>query len=114
MTKLEFINELIKERKEDIDNFISYSKTYRDEEIFTKGIKNREQEIQILEQIKNVLEAWEVVEEEIEYEEDIPCDERPEYTYKFKKWKFKLTEDDYNFEEKDKKLKKALEVINND
>lgn len=110
MNKIEFINKLIKERKESKDNFISYSKTYPDEEIFTKGVKNREQEIQILEQIKTILEAWEVVKEDIIYQKNIPCEERPEYTYEFEKWIFEINENTYGFKEKSMKLKKALEV----
>lgn len=119
MNNIRFIETLI----ENIKNYISIGeaelKIYTDigdDEEFDRTENNLEylkDRLNILNEIKSKLEAWEVVEEGIEYEEDVPCDERPEYTYKFKKWEFKLTEDDYNFEEKDKKLKKALEVNNN-
>ena len=67
MTKLEFINKLIKERKESKDRFILSFERYLNDEVVIRCIKDREQEIQILEQIKTNLEAWEIVADEIFY-----------------------------------------------
>lgn len=65
-----------------------------------------------LKEVKEQLEAWEVVKEGIVYQKEIPCEERPEYTYEFKKWVFEINEDEDDFEEKSIKLKKALKVEN--
>ena len=80
------------------------------EKVYEDAVKTCEELIQINEQIKCELEAWEVVKEDIIYQETIPCEERPEYTYEFKKWTFEINEDQDDFEEKSTKLKKALEV----
>ena len=106
MNSLEFIDRKIKqleERKE---------KAFKNE--YYSIYKECSQKITALHQIKAELEAWYVVKEDIDYQETEYCSERPEFTYKYKKWSFKLTEDEPNFEEKSEKLKKALEVEEND
>lgn len=109
MTKLKYINKLIRDNKSSKERFLYNSKKYPDDEVFLKCVKTCEERIDILQQIKNDLEAWEVVKEDIIYQENIPCEERPEYTYKFEKWIFEINENSYGFKEKSMKLKKALE-----
>lgn len=61
MDKLEFINKLIEDRTDSKERFESYSKTYPDHEVFIKGVKSREKEIETLKQIKTDLEIIESI-----------------------------------------------------
>ena len=116
MNSLEWINRQIKECKQSIKQSEIRINEYKKYPSWVKGHKEQIEELKpilkVLEQIKTELEAWEVVKEDIVYQKDIPCEERPEYTYEFKKWVFEINEDEYDFEEKSIKIKKALEVNN--
>lgn len=103
MTKLEYINKAISFHRRMYNDYLRIGSE-------AKVVEEIKQDLEILQQIKNALEAWEVVNKELEYQEDIPCEERPEYTYKFKKWTFEINENAADFEEKSMKLKRAVEV----
>ena len=114
MNSLEFINRQIG----NINEIIEQNKIKIEENVLFESLKEHYQSYNkeleqlklTLQQIKAELEAWEVVKEDIDYQEIEYCSERAEYTYEYKKWSFQLTEDYPNFEEKSEKLKKALEV----
>lgn len=113
---IEFVEQNICECKKHIQYLNDKINEYKKYPSFVKDYKERIEELkpilQNLEQIKCELEAWEVVKEDIEYSEVQPCEERPEYTYEFKKWIFEINEEQGDFEEKNTKLKKALELNN--
>lgn len=112
MTKtIEFIDKEIEFLKKQIVKYENYLLAFSQVSVENR-LEEMKENLQTLEQIKNELEAWEVVKEELQYQETIHCEERPEYTYEFKKWSFEINENDYGFEEKSIKLKKALEAKN--
>lgn len=68
MNKLKYINELIENYKESKNKFLSLSKEYPNNDTFLGCVESCEERLQTLNQIKNILEAWEVVKPNIKYE----------------------------------------------
>lgn len=58
MTNLEFINEKIKETKQSIRHWEMQLENYTNEEVLTKCLNKRKEELKNLLQIKTELEAW--------------------------------------------------------
>lgn len=60
MNRTEFINLLIAKEKESLEKFKDYCLEYPDDDTFPKCVKSIENRIKNLEEIKDILEAWEI------------------------------------------------------
>ena len=100
MNSLEFIEKLIEDYEYSKERFLDNLKRYPDDEVFTRCVKTCEQKIQTLQQIKEELEAWEVVKNKIYY------DSSKEYIDLSLIYLGCIKDKNYQ------KLKKALEVKN--
>lgn len=104
MTNLEFIDELIIKTEQNIKHWERQLENYPNEEVFTLCLNKRKEDLQNLYQIKNDLEAWELLKtHEIEIDR---LDSIVEY-WVVHIWK------PFNPEQINK-IKKALEINKND
>lgn len=103
MSNLEFINKKIEETKQSIRHWEMQLKNYPDEEVLTRCLNTRKEELQAFQQVKTDLEAWEVVKPNIIEENKII--DREIKVIKVKCQLYPKGESNGKYE----KLKKALE-----
>ena len=111
MNSLEFINEKIEIRKVDKEAALKIIKEYEGivpVKAYKKSVEHDDKEILALQQIKDILEAWEVVKNKcVDMHDIINCSNLEVYNTSLYK-EYQLTEKEYQI------IKKALEVNNNE
>ena len=70
MNNLEFINKKIKETEKSIKHWEMLLKNYPNEEVLTRCLNTRKEELQAFQEVKTTLKAWYSIESGLIYEEE--------------------------------------------